>query len=70
MHAYGVDSLVAVELRNWFSQVLEADVAVFEILGEGRSFEDLGTLVAGKSRVVMNVIGAGGEGSGEAVNEG
>jgi hypothetical protein len=33
LHFYGVDSLVAVELRNWFFRELHADVAVFEILG-------------------------------------
>ena len=30
---YGADSLVSVELRNWFSTQLEADVPVLEILG-------------------------------------
>ena len=34
MHQYGVDSLVALELRNWFAKKLNADVAVFDILGE------------------------------------
>jgi hypothetical protein len=29
----GVDSLVAVELRNWIVRDLEAEVKVFEILG-------------------------------------
>ncbi|GIJ99437.1 type I iterative polyketide synthase [Aspergillus viridinutans] len=33
IHQYGVDSLAAVELRNWFSRELRADVAVFDILG-------------------------------------
>ncbi|KXX75424.1 Lovastatin diketide synthase LovF [Madurella mycetomatis] len=33
LHVYGVDSLVAVELRNWILQTLKVDVAVFEILG-------------------------------------
>jgi hypothetical protein len=33
MHAHGVDSLVAVELRNWFSKELRVDIPVFEILG-------------------------------------
>ncbi|MCJ1314522.1 hypothetical protein MMC25_008204 [Agyrium rufum] len=30
---YGVDSLIAVELRNWFAKELLNDVPVFEILG-------------------------------------
>ncbi|KAK4200776.1 lovastatin diketide synthase LovF [Triangularia verruculosa] len=33
LYIYGVDSLVAVELRNWLREVLKVDVAVFEILG-------------------------------------
>ena len=56
MHAYGVDSLVAVELRNWFKWKLEAEVAVFEILGNA-TFEDIGTLVAGKSQLVATIVG-------------
>ncbi|KAJ6150676.1 hypothetical protein N7470_007270 [Penicillium chermesinum] len=56
MHAYGVDSLVAVELRNWFKWRLDAEVAVFEILGNA-TFEDIGTLVAGKSQLVATMVG-------------
>lgn len=33
LHTYGVDSLIAAELRNWFQKVLRVDVTVFEILG-------------------------------------
>lgn len=47
MQAHGVDSLVAVELRNWFLQSFKADVPVFEILGGG-SIEALGLSVAEK----------------------
>lgn len=50
LHVYGVDSLIAVEMRNWFTQTLEADVAVFEILG-GSTAETLGRAVAEKIRV-------------------
>lgn len=56
MHVYGVDSLVAVELRNWFKWKLEAEVAVFEILGNA-TFESIATLVAGKSQVVATIVG-------------
>lgn len=34
LHAYGVDSLLAVELRNWFSKLFKADVAIFDITGQ------------------------------------
>ncbi|KAF7883709.1 uncharacterized protein EAF02_005629 [Botrytis sinoallii] len=32
-HAYGVDSLLAVELRNWFGKELGTNVAVYDIMG-------------------------------------
>lgn len=35
LSTYGVDSLVGVELRNWFSRVFVAEMAVFDILGGG-----------------------------------
>ena len=34
LHVYGVDSLLAVELRNWFARVWKADVTVFDITGQ------------------------------------
>lgn len=48
MHQYGVDSLVAIELRNWFAKKLNADVAVFDILGDS-TLADIGVLAAGRS---------------------
>lgn len=33
MHVFGVDSLIAVEIRNWFNKKLNANVTVFDILG-------------------------------------
>ena len=33
MHLFELDSLVAVELRNWFVKEFNADIAIFEILG-------------------------------------
>ncbi|KAF2498730.1 putative polyketide synthase [Lophium mytilinum] len=33
LHSYGVDSLIAMELRNWFLKVLKVEVSVFELLG-------------------------------------
>ena len=35
-HVYGVDSLLAVELRNWFAKVWKMDVAIFDITGQER----------------------------------
>ncbi|KAI1452810.1 polyketide synthase PksD [Annulohypoxylon moriforme] len=50
LHAYGVDSLVAVELRNWIAKEFAADVPVFEIMG-GRSVAVIGELVTKASRI-------------------
>lgn len=51
LHTYGVDSLVAIELRNWFAKAVGADVAVFEILGNA-SMITLAGLAAEKSKFV------------------
>lgn len=48
LHVHGVDSLLAVELRNWFAKVWRADVAVFDITGQG-SIATLAESVAKKS---------------------
>lgn len=53
MHTHGVDSLVAVELRNWLSHGLRVDVSVFEILGVS------GILALGRS--IATKLGFGGE---------
>ncbi|KAL2818527.1 hypothetical protein BDW59DRAFT_165475 [Aspergillus cavernicola] len=52
IHQYGVDSLTAVELRNWFGRELRADVAIFDILG-GTSIASVVALAAGKSEYCM-----------------
>ena len=57
MHTYGVDSLFAVELRNWFKKDLEAEIAVFDIMGNA-SFEDVGILGARRSRFVSEDLKA------------
>jgi hypothetical protein len=48
VESYGVNSLVAVELRNWLAKEMSADVAVFEILG-GATLIGVGATVAAKS---------------------
>ncbi|KAI1462907.1 ketoacyl-synt-domain-containing protein [Daldinia caldariorum] len=42
--AYGVDSLVAVGVRNWVSRECEADVSIFEVLSE-TSISDLSAII-------------------------
>lgn len=48
---YGVDSLVAVEVRNWLSSGVKSKVSVFEIL-QSASLSDFAALVASKSELV------------------
>ncbi|KAH9996378.1 polyketide synthase PksD [Xylariaceae sp. FL0662B] len=50
LHAFGVDSLVAVELRNWFAKEFAADVPVFEIMS-GRSVAAIGDFVTSVSQI-------------------
>ncbi|CAI6290866.1 unnamed protein product [Periconia digitata] len=45
LHAYGVDSLIAVELRTWLGKEFAADVSVFDIVS-GKTIEAVGELVA------------------------
>ncbi|TVY71472.1 Compactin diketide synthase mokB [Lachnellula suecica] len=52
MIAYGVDSLVAVEIRNWFSKEMKADVPVFQIL-QANSLAALALDVAEESTLVV-----------------
>ena len=49
LHTYGVDSLVAVEIRSWFDKEIGTDVTVFEVLGNN-SLGELGLVAAGRSR--------------------
>lgn len=50
LHAFGVDSLVAVELRNWLAKEFAAEVPVFEIVG-GRTVQGVGELVEKSSQI-------------------
>lgn len=48
MSSFGVDSLIALELRNWIAKEMRADLAVYEILGDVRLI-DTGLTAARKS---------------------
>ena len=49
--AYGLDSLVAIELRNWITVELEASVPLMELMSSP-SIENLADKIARKSRLV------------------
>ncbi|KAL8727064.1 MAG: hypothetical protein Q9166_006307 [cf. Caloplaca sp. 2 TL-2023] len=55
--SYGVDSLVAAEMRNWCFKELKADISVLELLS-GKSISVLAEQVAGRSTLVK--VGAEG----------
>ena len=48
IHHYGVDSLVAMEFRNWFAKDMAADIPVLDIMGQG-SIGTLSKKIAGVS---------------------
>ncbi|KAI0485236.1 lovastatin nonaketide synthase [Xylariaceae sp. FL0804] len=49
MHSYGIDSLVAIDLRNWFRREIGAEMEVFVLLGN-ESLQQLCAEAARKSR--------------------
>ncbi|KAJ5767058.1 uncharacterized protein N7511_004674 [Penicillium nucicola] len=55
LHQYGVDSLVAVELRAWFLKEMQADIAVFDIMGRA-SVTSIAPLVAIRSKLTKGWI--------------
>ncbi|KAJ5758194.1 uncharacterized protein N7511_006888 [Penicillium nucicola] len=50
LHQYGVDSLVAVELRSWFVRELQSEMAVFDILG-GATLTSVAQMATSKSKL-------------------
>ncbi|KAF2791123.1 KR-domain-containing protein, partial [Melanomma pulvis-pyrius CBS 109.77] len=51
MESFGVNSLLALELRNWLLRDVRAELAVFEILGDSK-LGDIGLLAARKSLLI------------------
>ncbi|RYP56727.1 hypothetical protein DL771_011666 [Monosporascus sp. 5C6A] len=54
LHAFGVDSLVAVELKNRIAKEFAAEVAMFELMG-GRSVAAIGEFVTKTNRVLAGL---------------
>jgi hypothetical protein len=53
--SHGMDSLIAVELRNWVQTLLEAQVQMFELMSS-MPFTDMASLIAKRSRLVASGI--------------
>lgn len=53
LHVFGVDSLVAMEIKNWIAKEFAAEVAVFELMG-GRSILAICELVTRMSQFQSN----------------
>ena len=66
VHHYGVDSLVAMEFRNWFAKDMAADIPVLEIMGPG-SISALSEKIVLVSKVVRAEALANGHGQVEVV---
>lgn len=49
---YGVDSLIAVELRNWLNNAIKAKVTIFEIL-QGATMTEFAALIAKRKGVLI-----------------
>ncbi|GJC77353.1 reducing polyketide synthase FUB1 [Colletotrichum liriopes] len=56
LHAYGIDSLTAVELRSWLMKELGAEVSVFDITNNS-SISQLAVIAAKKSSLAPDVRG-------------
>ncbi|KAH8879535.1 hypothetical protein GQ53DRAFT_853631 [Thozetella sp. PMI_491] len=57
LHSFGIDSLVAVEIRNWLTKELRADIAIFDILG-GASVVTLAAAAVGKTKKENHCLSA------------
>lgn len=55
LSAYGADSLIAAELRNWLAMYLQAQVQTLELLGTA-SIRDLSAIVVSRSKLVPSFV--------------
>lgn len=60
LHSYGVDSLKAVEVRNWLFRELKCDISVFDILSP-MSLAKLSMKIAAKSKFLPEAVAQAGE---------
>ncbi|KAL1969203.1 hypothetical protein VTN77DRAFT_457 [Rasamsonia byssochlamydoides] len=50
MATVGIDSMVAVGARNWFAKEVQADVAIFDIMGN-KELQEVAAIAAQRSRL-------------------
>lgn len=55
MHKYGIDSLMAVDLRTWIGKKMKADVSLFDVLN-AESIRELSSKVAKASILVSRDV--------------
>jgi zearalenone synthase (highly reducing iterative type I polyketide synthase) len=55
LHGYGIDSLMAVEVRNWIVEHLQAETSLFDVLGAG-SIQALAARIAAISKAVPSTV--------------
>ncbi|ETN44945.1 uncharacterized protein HMPREF1541_09820 [Cyphellophora europaea CBS 101466] len=55
LHTFGIDSLKAVEVRNWLFREAKADVSVFDILSPV-PLKKLAVMIVGKSKLVKEEV--------------
>ncbi|KAK4106755.1 hypothetical protein N658DRAFT_461640 [Parathielavia hyrcaniae] len=55
LHGYGIDSLMAVEVRNWIAACLQAEVSLFDVLG-AVSIQALAARIASISKAVPKTV--------------
>ncbi|GAB1312343.1 Polyketide synthase [Madurella fahalii] len=55
LHGYGIDSLIAVEIRNWIVAHLQAETSLFDVLGAG-SIQALAARIAAISKAVPSTV--------------
>ncbi|KAF2740098.1 ketoacyl-synt-domain-containing protein [Polyplosphaeria fusca] len=53
---YGVDSLISVEMRNWFAVLFDEDIPLMQLLDEALSIEALATIIVGKRKKLVGGI--------------
>ncbi|KAH8885728.1 ketoacyl-synt-domain-containing protein [Thozetella sp. PMI_491] len=55
LHAYGVDSLMAVEMRNWLVKEMRCDISLFDVVG-APAIADLAAKIVETSKLVQKFL--------------